>query len=43
MIGLNTWHMSVDGVEDTAIIRADSPVDAVEKALAVAASGRATV
>ena len=43
VIGLNTWHMSVDGVEDTAIIRADSPVDAVEKALSVATSGRATV
>ena len=42
VIGLHTWHMSVDGVEDTAIIRADSPIDAVEKALAVAAAGQAT-
>lgn len=43
VIGLNTWRMSVDGVEDTAIIRADSPVDAVNKAMAVAESKQAAV
>ena len=43
VIGLNTWHMSVDGVEDTAIIRADSPVDAVDKAIAVATTKQAAV
>ncbi len=43
VVGLNTWHMTVDGVEDTAIIRAGSPVDAVEKAIAVATAKQAAV
>ncbi len=42
VIGLNTWQLSIDGVEDTAIVRADSPVDAVEKAMAVAMAKQAT-
>lgn len=43
VIGLNTWRMSVDGVEDTAIIRADTPADAVEKAMAVASARQAAI
>lgn len=43
VVGLNTWHMTVDGVEDTAIIRAGSPVDAVDKAIAVATAKQAAV
>lgn len=43
VIGLNTWRMSVDGVEDTAILRAVSPVDAVDKAMAVAEAAKAAV
>ena len=48
VIGLNTWSMARDGKEDESIIRAHSPVDAVEKAIeasmsrdaALAAGGR---
>ncbi len=36
VIGLNTWHFSINGQADDRIIRANTPVDAVEKALAAA-------
>jgi uncharacterized protein (TIGR00725 family) len=36
VIGLGTWQFSHNGKGDTEIIRADSPLDAVEKALAAA-------
>ena len=36
LIGLNTWSFSVNGQEDTRIIRAQDPVDAAEKAIAEA-------
>ena len=36
VIGLNTWRLSIDGVEDTSIVRVDTPVDAVEKAMMAA-------
>lgn len=34
VVGLDTWSLSVNGREDTSIVRATSPVDAVEKAIA---------
>lgn len=37
VVGLHTWHLSKDGQERQAIVRADSPQDAVAKALALAA------
>ena len=48
VIGLSTWSIARDGIEDKSIIRAHSPVDAVDKAIqaatsrdaAAAASGR---
>ena len=39
VIGLETWHLSLNGAADGRIIRAGSPVEAVEKALE-AARGR---
>jgi uncharacterized protein (TIGR00725 family) len=33
VIGLDTWSIAIDGREDTSIIRAGSPGEAVEKAL----------
>ncbi len=33
VIGLETWHLSLNGAVDGRIIRADSPLEAVEKAL----------
>lgn len=33
VIGLGTWSFSIDGRPDNGIIQADSPADAVEKAL----------
>ena len=36
VIGLGTWSISRAGVEDGSIIAADSPAEAVEKALALA-------
>lgn len=33
VIGLDTWSITIDGREDTSIIRAGSPGEAVEKAL----------
>lgn len=36
VIGLGTWHLSLDGQEDTSILRASTPQEAVERALAVA-------
>lgn len=38
VIGLNTWVLSIGGKRDKSIIRADSPEDAVEKAIAAANS-----
>ena len=37
VIGLNTWSLARDGRQDAAIIRADTPTDAVDKALEAAA------
>lgn len=39
VIGLGTWSLSRGGEEDKAIIIAQNPVDAVEKALALAKKG----
>jgi len=36
VVGLRTWSLSRNGDEDTSIIKADDPVDAVEKAIALA-------
>lgn len=36
VIGLNTWSLSRGGTEDTSIIYASDPVDAVEKAIEAA-------
>ena len=36
VIGLDTWSISINGKEDSNIIRADSPKEAVEKALTLA-------
>ena len=36
VIGLNTWSLSRSGTEDTSIIYASDPVDAVEKAIKAA-------
>ncbi len=36
VIGLNTWSLSRAGVEDSSIIEAQSPAEAVEKAFALA-------
>ena len=33
VIGLDTWSISINGKEDTSIIRADSPKEAVKKAI----------
>ena len=38
VIGLETWTMSRHGSEDRSIVRADSPADAVSKAMAAAES-----
>ena len=35
VIGLNTWSLSIDGRTDDSIIPADSPKDAVKKAIAL--------
>ena len=35
IIGLNTWSLSIDGRADDSIIPADSPKDAVNKAIAL--------
>lgn len=35
VIGLNTWSLSIDGRADKSIIPADSPKDAVNKAIAL--------
>jgi len=35
VIGLNTWSLSIDGRTDDSIIPADSPEDAVNKAIAL--------
>jgi uncharacterized protein (TIGR00725 family) len=40
IVGLNTWEFTIDGVKDTTIERAESPLDAVEKALAYAEARR---
>ena len=37
VIGLNTWSLSRDGRQDTAIIPASTPAEAVDKALEAAA------
>ena len=37
VIGLNTWSLARDGQQDAAIIRADTPTEAVDKALEAAA------
>lgn len=39
VIGLGTWSLSRGGEEDSSIIIAQNPVDAVEKALALAKKG----
>ena len=36
IVGLNTWQFTIDGKADTTIVKADTPLDAVEKALAYA-------
>jgi uncharacterized protein (TIGR00725 family) len=36
VVGLRTWEMARDGQTDGAVIRADGPVDAVEKAVQAA-------
>ena len=36
VIGLETWELSIDGEADSSIVRADSPEEAVEKALEAA-------
>lgn len=36
VVGLNTWRFSANGREDTGIVHASSPLDAVEKAIALA-------
>ncbi len=41
VIGLNTWHLVREGVERDDIIRAETPVQAVEKALELALRRRA--
>ena len=42
VIGLGTWRLSShEGVEDTRIVRADGPVEAVEQAIAAAEEVRA--
>jgi uncharacterized protein (TIGR00725 family) len=38
VIGLSTWELALHGQSDTSVIRATSPQDAVEKALAAAAA-----
>ena len=38
VVGLDTWTMSRNGREDRSIVRADSPADAVSKAMAAAES-----
>jgi len=40
VIGLNTWSMSRNGREDDSIIRAQSAVEAVDKATSLARSGK---
>ena len=40
VIGLNTWELAIDGKPDDSIIRATDPKDAVDKALAAAATRR---
>lgn len=40
VIGLHTWLLGHEGVEDQAIIRASDPQDAVEKAMAAALARR---
>ena len=35
IIGLNTWSLSIDGEQENSIIQADSPADAVNKALSL--------
>ena len=37
VIGLNTWTIARNGTEDTSIVIADNPIDAVEKAQEAAA------
>ena len=42
VIGVGTWRLSShEGVEDTRIVRADGPVEAVEQAIAAAEGARA--
>ncbi|MCH7745584.1 MAG: TIGR00725 family protein, partial [Chloroflexi bacterium] len=36
VVGLNTWTIARNGVEDESIVRADNPADAVEKAVSAA-------
>jgi uncharacterized protein (TIGR00725 family) len=38
VVGLSTWHLSKDGQERQAIVRAQTPQEAVEKAMALAVS-----
>jgi len=38
VVGLSTWHLSKDGQERQAIVRAQTPQEAVEKAVALAVS-----
>jgi uncharacterized protein (TIGR00725 family) len=40
VIGLRTWLLGHEGADDTAIIRASDPQDAVEKAMAAALARR---
>ncbi len=40
VVGLNTWQLSQAGVPDTGIVTADSPLQAVDKALALVAGAR---
>ena len=36
IIGLNTWEISLEGQQDTGVVRVASPQEAVERALAAA-------
>jgi uncharacterized protein (TIGR00725 family) len=40
VIGLHTWHFDYEGADETAIIRASDPQDAVEKAIAAVSRRR---
>jgi hypothetical protein len=37
VVGLQTWELTKDGVEDQAIVRAETPHEAVERAVVLAA------